>query len=429
MNKQIQIFEVKKLLADGKKVKVKTLNGEYTEITNFVEKGVLPTVEVFLENGNSIKTTPNHRFFSNSGWLQANQLVPNKTLVLCLDNNEQVYSAVKDVKYLGKYPIVDITVEHPEHCYYGNNILNHNTGKSYLAGQIAASAQKQGFDVFYFDSERGTDTSFLVQSGCDINALGYIPTENVETLFDTIESIVVSCGKENKLLFIWDSLAMTPALADQEGDWDPNSSVAVKARVISKGLQKLVIPLANANATLLILNQLKDNVGGYNPKFPILKDRYSAPGGKAVSFASTIRVWLVKPQSKDSFILDEKGYRIGSTVKAHIIKSRKGCEGRECRFKILWGDAENVGVQDEESWFDVAKESSHLTSGGAWFTLKYEDGEEKKFQKAEWVSLLKTDEKFRERVLFVLEEELVTKFDKREVDASRFYTEEEIGEE
>jgi hypothetical protein len=59
------------------------------------------------------------------------------------------------------------------------------------------------------------------------------------------------------MLFIWDSLALTPALADIEGDFNPLSTMAQKPRILSKGMSKLVQPIANKHCTLLVLNQLK----------------------------------------------------------------------------------------------------------------------------------------------------------------------------
>ncbi len=124
-------------------------------------------------------------------------------------------------------------------------------------------------------------------------------------------------------------------------------------------------------------------------------------------------------RAKASYVLDEKGYRLGSEVKAKIKKSRFGTEGRECAFKILWG-TEDAAIQDEQSWFDAVKTSEHLESRGAWYYLKYEDGSEKKFQKSMWMEMLK-EEKFKSRVLQLMDEEVIQKFASREGEASSFY--------
>ena len=120
--------------------------------------------------------------------------------------------------------------------------------------------------------------------------------------------------------------------------------------------------------------------------------------------------------------MDDRGYRIGSEVKFKLEKSRFGTQGRQCSFKILWGDA--VGVQDEESWLEAIKGSEHLNSGGAWYTLNYSDGSTAKFQASKWIDKLQED-KFRTRVLELIDEEVILKFDERTAPAADFYDLEE----
>ena len=127
------------------------------------------------------------------------------------------------------------------------------TGKSFMAAQAAGNAQKMGIDVVYFDSESALDPSFLERAGCDLERLMYVQAESVEFVLETIEELLAT---GNKWLFIWDSLALTPSISDVEGDFNPQSSMAVKPRILSKGMAKLTIPIADANATLLVLNQL-----------------------------------------------------------------------------------------------------------------------------------------------------------------------------
>ena len=63
-----------------------------------------------------------------------------------------------------------------------------------------------------------------------------------------------------------------------------------------------------------------------------------------------------------------------------------GTAGRTCNFKILWGD-EDIGVQDEESWFDAIQISESLKNSGAWFSLVMKDGTEVKFQRKNWLEI------------------------------------------
>ena len=145
---------------------------------------------------------------------------------------------------------------------------------------------------------------------------------------------------------------------------------------------------------------------------------YVTPGGKAMHYAYSLRIWLTKRKAKASFINDDNGFRVGSEVKVTLKKSRFGTEGRQCTFKILWGG--NVGIKDEESWLEAIKGSHNLKQSGAWYSLVYKNGKEEKFQAAKWLEKLK-DEKFKARVLEIMDEDIIMRFEKKEGKAENFY--------
>ena len=297
------------------------------------------------------------------------------------------------------------------------------TGKSYMACQIAANAQKLGMIVVYFDSESAIDPSFLEKAGCDLSRLMYIQAASVEFVLETIEELLGASS--DQLLFIWDSLALTPAISDIEGDFNPNSSMAVKARILAKGMSKLVIPIADQQATFLVLNQLKANItSGPMARITAMTTPYVTPGGKAMQYSYSLRIWLTGRKAKSAFIEDDKGFRIGSEVKCKLEKSRFGTAGRYCNFRILWG-TEQIGIRDEESWFDAVKKSKHMKIAGSWYTLQMPNGYTKKFQPSRWNKIIEGDEEFRKNILDLIDIEVVQKFDKREGEANSFYENEE----
>ena len=294
-----------------------------------------------------------------------------------------------------------------------------STGKSYMACQIAANAQKMGLLVVYFDSESAIDPSFLERAGCDLSRLMYIQAASVEFVLETVEELLGASS--DKLLFIWDSLALTPAISDIEGDFNPNSSMAVKARILAKGMSKLVIPIADKQATFLVLNQLKANItSGPMARITAMTTPYVTPGGKAMQYSYSLRIWLTGRKAKSAFIEDEKGFRIGSEVKCKLEKSRFGTAGRYCTFRILWG-TEDIGIRDEESWFDAVKGSKHMKSAGSWYTLTMPSGYTKKFQPSRWTKMIESDKEFKKNIIELIDIEVVQKFDKREENANKFY--------
>ena len=288
------------------------------------------------------------------------------------------------------------------------------TGKSYMAAQIAANAQKQGIDVVYFDSESAIDPSFLERAGCNLDNLLYIQAKSVEFVLETIDDLL---KVDNQFLFVWDSLALTPVEQEVQGDFDPMSQMAMKARVLARAMSKLTINIANKQATLLVLNQLKTNITRVAAE--AMTTPYVTPGGKAMAYAYSLRIWLTGRKAKASYVLDDNGFRIGSEVKVKLEKSRFGTAGRQCNFRILWG-TDDAAIQDDESLFDAVKGSSNILQSGAWYTLVHDDGQEEKFQATKWVEKMH-DDKFRQRVYQIMDEEVIMKFHTREGNAEDFY--------
>jgi len=148
-----------------------------------------------------------------------------------------------------------------------------HTGKSFLAAFIAKNAIDKDINVIWFDSEMAVDSTFLENIGIDLNKFTYIPAQSVEAVFQTIELLLTT---DQRYLFIWDSLALTPTETELIGGNNPNADVARKARVINLSMSKVLIPIARQQCTMIVLNHLKDKigVGMFDP------EKYITPGGK-----------------------------------------------------------------------------------------------------------------------------------------------------
>jgi recombination protein RecA len=297
------------------------------------------------------------------------------------------------------------------------------TGKSFLAAQIAGNAQKQGITAVYFDAESALNSEFLEKAGCDLDNLIYVQPPDLESVFETMETLMAA--SEDKFLFIIDSLAATPTKVDIEGTFNPNERIGVKAALLAKAFQKITTPLAQRECTLIILNQLKVNIKATSEapqggKYLTDSQKYNTPGGSSPDFFTSVRIWLTKSFAKDSMVYDAKGYQIGSYVKARIEKSRFGTQNRVAEFKILWGDT--VGVMNEESILEAIKGKTEHLETGTWNKLTYADGTVEKWQGLEegFVELMKTNQKFRDRVMEIFDYEVIQKFDKKLGDAKDF---------
>ena len=282
-----------------------------------------------------------------------------------------------------------------------------SAGKSFMAVQIAANAQKMGMTVVYFDAESAIDPEFLRTAGVKIADLLYVQALSVEKVLETIEDLMGEYP-ETQFLFIWDSIAATTSEKEMESDFNPQSTMAVKPRIFAKAFPKLTIPLANQQCTLILVNQLKTNITSNVAE--AMTTPYIAPGGKAIGYFCSQRIWLTKRKAKAGYVTDASGLRIGSELKVKIEKSRFGTEGRTCGFKILWGG--QARIQDEESWLEALRlsQSDRYRVGGGWYYLTDSKGKEHKFRASEWLEKLKNS-KFKQIVFEIMDEEIIKKFD------------------
>jgi recombination protein RecA len=193
------------------------------------------------------------------------------------------------------------------------------TGKSTLAAMIAAQAQKRDMPVVYLDTEAATSMARLKMLGVDIDSLIYVQPGCLEDVYDTIGQVLLSKVKEKSwegpALIVWDSLAQTPSKKEiemEEGD-EYTKEMAVRARVNSMGLRKLTLPIQKAQVTLLIVNQVRENVG------QTFGEKYSSPGGHAPKFASIQRIKL---DATNTVKIDEAAGITGKKVRAKTIKNK-----------------------------------------------------------------------------------------------------------
>lgn len=290
------------------------------------------------------------------------------------------------------------------------------TGKSYMAAVAIKNAQKAGHRCVLFDSENAADTVFMASLGVDVDELVYITLLDVEMFFEVMEQLL---ELDEKLFVVWDSVANTKARGEEDKSYEPGSTMALKARTISKGFAKIFSRLIEKQPTILICNQLKRNLD----QATSMSEPWVTPGGEAIKYVSSLSINLTTRKAKAHRVLGPGEQQIGSEVKAKIVKSRFGSLNRECAFKIIWNGPEK-GIMDEESWFEAIKSSDYLDTG-TWNTL-YMDNEKKesvRFQSPSFVEMVKTNPAFRTRVLWILQDELVNLFQAKasSVDGKKFY--------
>lgn len=259
--KKIPIKDVKKLLADGKSVKVKSRNGEFHPVLDYFEKGTLKTYQVKTSNGYSIKTSAKHKFFTSQGWMSTDELKPNITKIYC---DDEKYHTVSSVDYIGEHPIVDIEVGSEEHSYFGNGMMNHNSGKSLMSAHLLANTQKKGGVAVYIDTENSVSQEYLRAIGIDVDKLLYVSVDTVERIFETIETIVEkvrTSDKDRLVTIVVDSVAAASTEIEMDSDYGKDGYATQKALIMSKSMRKITGMIGKQNILLVFTNQLREKLG------------------------------------------------------------------------------------------------------------------------------------------------------------------------
>lgn len=262
-------------------------------------------------------------------------------------------------------------------------------GKSFLAVAYCKNALIKGYDVVYFCSEPGgVESNFLhkVIGETLLQRFTYVEVGVMEEVFETIETLLANTN--NKYFFVWDSYAATPAQAEALGGFDPSATFAIAPRVATLGLKKLMKPLANRDSTLLVLNQIRDNIGA--DKYKLMYEPYRIPGGKGMAHAYSNRIWLFVNNSKAKSVSDDDGEKIGKTGRAVHKKSRHGTEGREAPIAFTWS-GENPHLHNEELWLDILKEKKVIFWKAPKWYLKI-GGQEVPINMNEWSTIISDPE-------------------------------------
>lgn len=223
-----------------------------------------------------------------------------------------------------------------------------SSGKSTISLSLVAQAQKKGLRCAYVDAEHALDPAYMIDLGINLDDLLLAQPNYGEEALEIVDKLVRT-GEIG--LVIVDSVASLVPKAELEGEMEANQ-MGLQARMMAKGMRKLVA-LANENKTLIVfINQLRNKIGIMfgNPE--------TTPGGKALQYASSVRIDLRKKED----IKNKDGDSIGIKVKAKVIKNKMAPPMKMAEFDIYYGK----GVDQYGSILDLGLQSGLFTQKGAW---------------------------------------------------------------
>lgn len=196
-----------------------------------------------------------------------------------------------------------------------------NVGKTTLAIQINRMANKMGVPVFWFDVEGTNNRSHLEEMGVDMQHTVYyqpddrdIEATSIENIAEQMKYVMEKLQASNKsAVFIWDSVGASMTKKTISGDFD-DQQPGREAKAFTKALAKLT-PLATAtNSMVILINQVRDKIGGMG-----FGDQTDTPGGKALKHYATFRISL-KNLGQNKLA----GKPMGHKVKLILAKSKLG---------------------------------------------------------------------------------------------------------
>lgn len=225
------------------------------------------------------------------------------------------------------------------------------SGKTTIALQCIAQAQKAGGYAAFIDAEHAIDPEYAKALGVDINELYVSQPDNGEQALDICEALV-RCGAIDMVVI--DSVAALVPKQELEGDMG-ESHVGLQARLMSQALRKLTGAISKSNTIVIFINQLREKVGIMygNPEV--------TTGGKALKFYASVRVDVRKGEPlKDGFNI------IGNRVRIKVVKNKVAPPFKSTIVDIIYGK----GISAAGDMLEIAVAHDIIKKTGAWYSYE-----------------------------------------------------------
>ena len=260
-----------------------------------------------------------------------------------------------------------------------------SSGKTTLALQTIAQAQKAGGICAFIDAEHALDPKYAANLGVNIDELIISQPDFGEQALDIAEMLIRSNAVD---LIVIDSVAALVPKAELEGEMG-DTHVGLQARLMSQALRKLTSIIHKSNTILLFINQIRQTISGmsFGPK-------ETTSGGKALKFYASVRLDIRKIAS-----LKKNEVHFGNRVCVKVVKNKVATPFKSVEVDLIF----NEGISKELELLDMAIARNIVKQSGSWFAF----GDVKLAQGREQVlNLFKEDKKIFGEIMIKVRETL-----------------------
>jgi recombination protein RecA len=224
-----------------------------------------------------------------------------------------------------------------------------SSGKTTLALQIIAEAQKTGGTCAIVDAEHALDPGYAKKLGCNIENLLISQPDTGEQALEIADTLVRSGALD---VLVIDSVAALVPKAELEGEMG-DTHVGLQARLMSQALRKLTGSISRSRTVVIFINQIRMKIG------VMFGSPETTTGGNALKFYASVRLDIRRIGS-----IKERETVVGNQTRVKVVKNKMAPPFRQVDFDIMYGE----GISKVGELIDLGVQSGLVEKSGAWFS-------------------------------------------------------------